>query len=60
MMQYGCSRGVVGTPTFLVNGVAVAGADESWSVDEWAKVLDPIMKGNGFGYAQLQLEKRKV
>jgi 2-hydroxychromene-2-carboxylate isomerase len=47
--KYGCSRGVVGTPTYLVNGVAVAGADESWSVDQWAKVFDPIVKATDLG-----------
>lgn len=47
-VQYGCSRGVVGTPTYFVNGVTVGGADESWSVNEWAKVLDPLVKLPGF------------
>ncbi|KAH9539225.1 hypothetical protein CY35_15G046500 [Sphagnum magellanicum] len=46
--KYGSSRGVVGTPTFLVNGVAVAGADESWSVDDWRKVFDPLLRTPGF------------
>jgi hypothetical protein len=48
-VQYGCSRGVVGTPTYLVNGVNVAGADDSWSVDDWAKIFDPIVKATGLG-----------
>jgi hypothetical protein len=47
--KYGCSRGVVGTPTYLVNGVNVAGADDSWSVDDWAKIFDPIVKATGLG-----------
>lgn len=47
-VQYGCSRGVVGTPTYLVNGVTVGGADESWSVNEWVKVFDPLVKSPGF------------
>lgn len=47
-VQYGCSRGVVGTPTYFVNGVTVGGADESWSVNEWAKVFDPLVKLPGF------------
>lgn len=57
---------MVATPTYLVNGVGVTGADESWDVDEWAKIFDPIVKGNGFGmtypssYGKLQLEKRRV
>jgi hypothetical protein len=49
LVQYGCSRGVVGTPTYLVNGVNVAGADDSWSVDDWAKIFDPIVKATGLG-----------
>jgi hypothetical protein len=47
-LKYGSSRGVVGTPTYLVNGVAVAGADESWSVDDWRKVFDPLLRTPGF------------
>ncbi|CAF3312408.1 unnamed protein product [Rotaria sp. Silwood2] len=44
--KYACSRNVVGTPTFLINGVAVS-ADASWSVDDWKSVIDPILASNG-------------
>jgi len=40
--KYGCSRGVVATPTFLINGVATS-ADDSWSLDDWKSVIDPIL-----------------
>ncbi|KAG0555245.1 hypothetical protein KC19_12G155500 [Ceratodon purpureus] len=42
--KYGCSRGVVGTPTYLVNGMTVIGANDGWSVDDWAKILDSMVK----------------
>lgn len=41
--KYACSRGVTGTPTFMLNDVSVA-ADASWSVDDWSKVIDPLLK----------------
>jgi len=40
--KYACSRGVVGTPTFFMNGVAIS-ADDSWSLDDWKTVIDPIL-----------------
>jgi len=40
--KYGCSRGVSGTPTFLINGVGTS-ADASWSLDDWKSVIDPIL-----------------
>jgi len=40
--KYGCSRSVSGTPSFLVNGVAVQ-ADPSWSLSQWQSVLDPLI-----------------
>jgi len=40
--KYGCSRGVTGTPSFLINGVAVA-ASLTWSVADWKTVLDPLV-----------------
>ena len=42
-LQYGCSRGVVATPTFAVNGVTVPGADESWSIYDWRTLLEPLV-----------------
>ncbi|KAJ8313102.1 hypothetical protein KUTeg_010475 [Tegillarca granosa] len=41
--KYTCSRGVSGTPTFMVNDVLV-GADASWTVNDWKKVIDPLLQ----------------
>ena len=43
MCRYGCSRGVAGTPTFLLNGVYIS-ADASWSLSDWQSVINPILK----------------
>jgi len=40
--KYTCSRGVVGTPTFFINGVATSASD-SWSLADWKSVIDPIL-----------------
>ena len=34
--------GVAGTPMFMVNDVLVS-ADPSWTVDDWRKVIDPLL-----------------
>jgi 2-hydroxychromene-2-carboxylate isomerase len=41
--KYTCSRSVVGTPTFLLNGVFIS-ADASWSLSDWQSVIDPLIK----------------
>ncbi|CAF3403679.1 unnamed protein product [Rotaria sp. Silwood1] len=43
--KYACSRGVVGTPTFLINGVTIS-ANSAWSLDDWKSVIDPILASN--------------
>jgi len=40
--KYACSRGITGTPSFMINGVAVS-ADASWSLDDWKSVIDPLL-----------------
>ncbi len=40
--KYGCSRGVTGTPVWLVNGVQV-GADPLWTLKQWIALLDPVI-----------------
>ena len=40
--KYGCSRAVTGTPTFMLNGVLVAG-QPSWKLAEWQSVIDPLL-----------------
>jgi protein-disulfide isomerase len=40
--KYGCSRGVSGTPTFMLNGVPID-ADPAWKLSDWTKVIDPLL-----------------
>ena len=40
--KYGCSRGVSGTPLFMINGVLDPNAG-SYSVNDWEKVIDKLM-----------------
>jgi protein-disulfide isomerase len=40
--KYGCSRGVLGTPTFLLNGVYIP-ADSTWTLADWQTVIDPLL-----------------
>lgn len=41
-MQYGCSRYVTSTPSYLVNGVGPE-ADETWTVGKWRSILEPLI-----------------
>ena len=41
--KYACSRGVLGTPTFFVNGVFVNGSP-SWTLADWRQILDPLLQ----------------
>ncbi|XP_041378443.1 uncharacterized protein LOC121390643 [Gigantopelta aegis] len=40
--KYGCTRGVSGTPTFMLNDVVVD-ADPSWTLKQWQKLIDPLL-----------------
>ena len=40
--KYGASRGVSGTPSFLLNGVNL-NADPTWDVTQWKQVIDPVI-----------------
>ena len=42
--KYGCSRGVSGTPFFMINGVLDPKAD-SYSVNDWEKMIAELMAG---------------
>jgi len=42
-MQYGCSRGVFGTPSFFVNGFALPTADAPVDYNGWRKIIDPLI-----------------
>jgi uncharacterized membrane protein YjgN (DUF898 family) len=41
--KYGCSRGITGTPSFLLNGVAVQGQPD-WTLKDWQAVIDPVLQ----------------
>lgn len=41
--KYACSRGVLGTPTFFVNGVQVNG-QPSWALSDWRMIMDPLLQ----------------
>ncbi|KAK7087970.1 uncharacterized protein [Littorina saxatilis] len=42
--KYACTRGVAGTPTFMVNDVTVlVSADPLWTVDDWKNLIDPLL-----------------
>ncbi|TYZ59446.1 hypothetical protein PybrP1_012785 [[Pythium] brassicae (nom. inval.)] len=65
--KYTCSRTVSGTPMYTLNGVPLD-ADSDWSVDDWRRVIDPLVKlpipgkppgftvGGGSADAGVQLE----
>ncbi len=40
--KYGCSRGISGTPMFLINGVPVAG-DPGWKQADWEVITAPLL-----------------
>jgi protein-disulfide isomerase len=40
--KYGASRGIFGTPSFLVNDVRVDG-QSTWTLKDWRRVLDPLL-----------------
>ncbi|CAF0990946.1 unnamed protein product [Didymodactylos carnosus] len=46
--KYGCSRGVVGTPTFMINGVIVQGETEKWTLNNFKLILDPLLNNNRY------------
>ena len=42
--KYGCSRGVSGTPFYMINGVLDPNA-VTYSVSDWEKMIDKLMAG---------------
>jgi len=42
--KYGCSRGVSGTPFFMINGVLDPNGG-SYTVDDWTKLINELMMG---------------
>uniref|UniRef100_A0A1D1Y109 Serine protease inhibitor 3/4 n=1 Tax=Anthurium amnicola TaxID=1678845 RepID=A0A1D1Y109_9ARAE len=41
--NYGCSRGVIGTPFFFVNGFPLPGAGSALNYDQWRAIIDPLL-----------------
>ncbi|KAL9264053.1 hypothetical protein AKJ16_DCAP04374 [Drosera capensis] len=41
--KYGCSRGVYGTPTFILNGVVLPDAGSPVDYAGWKKLIDPLV-----------------
>jgi len=41
--KYGCSRGVTGTPTFIINGVYTS-ADDTWTEADWYTLIDGLLQ----------------
>jgi len=48
--RYGRQNGVHWSPTFMINGLIVPGADSTWSLDQWVELLTPLLK-KGVGAA---------
>lgn len=46
--KYACSRGVSGTPVFLVNDVMVDATPE-WKLSDWKALIDPLLNANPIG-----------
>ncbi|KDO34647.1 hypothetical protein SPRG_00709 [Saprolegnia parasitica CBS 223.65] len=42
--KYACTRGISGTPMYLLNEVPFD-ADASWTYDDWMKALAPLLSG---------------
>lgn len=46
-MQYSCSRGVYGTPTYFVNGFVLPDAGSPLDLKGWKTIIDPLLRGQG-------------
>ncbi|KAI9986935.1 hypothetical protein PInf_025907 [Phytophthora infestans] len=44
--KYACTRTVTGTPQYKSNGVPFEDADSSWKLEDWLKVIDPLVKAD--------------
>lgn len=44
--DYACTRGVSGTPSYVLNGVPFEAADASWDFQDWFAVIDPLVRAN--------------
>ncbi|XP_020595161.1 uncharacterized protein LOC110035268 [Phalaenopsis equestris] len=41
--KYGCSRGVMGTPYFFVNGIPLPDYGSALNFHEWNRIIDPLL-----------------
>ncbi|XP_068646764.1 uncharacterized protein [Aristolochia californica] len=44
--KYGCSRGVIGTPFFFVNGFPLPDAGSALGYNKWRSIIDPLVNDN--------------
>lgn len=44
--KYGCSRGVIGTPAFFVNGFALPDVGSAIDYNGWRAIIDPLISSN--------------
>ncbi|RLN50183.1 hypothetical protein BBJ28_00023988 [Nothophytophthora sp. Chile5] len=44
--KYTCTRRIAGTPQYTLNGVPFEAADSSWELEDWLKVIDPLVQVN--------------
>ncbi|PKA60403.1 hypothetical protein AXF42_Ash008463 [Apostasia shenzhenica] len=42
--KYGCSRGVMGTPYFFVNGIPLPDYGSALGYNKWRRIIDPLLK----------------
>jgi len=42
--KYACSRGITGTPQYLLNSVSTVGGSD---IDSWKAIIDPMLPNNG-------------
>lgn len=47
VLQYGCSRGVLGTPFFFVNGFALPNPGSAVDYKTWRSIIDPLVARKG-------------
>ncbi|XP_068646763.1 uncharacterized protein [Aristolochia californica] len=45
--KYSCSRSVIGTPTFFVNGFPAPDDGSDFDYKKWKSIIDPLLSANG-------------
>lgn len=69
-LQHGCSRAVIGTPYFFVNGIPLYDSGSDYDYKKWRSTIDPLLGLNKkaaqrdwtfpFVFRELPFEVRKV